>query len=835
MLRYDPGVAFSSNNETPTPSKSTRTDSQSRQNLNTRLLKRGVANKPASDFDNFYTPDNSFFYSNSPYQSLDASRQEIRLLRLFPKKSYHEHIKANSHWARPISTDGHPVDDEAIADLIIQYKQYKGHDNPVQVLKHLPILGCEIVDKVALSRKSGAYSILSYCAGDPRETDVVLVDGIPFNVFSNLGHALEFTLLAWTSQNPGKELLLWVDQICINQQDHAERGAQVAIMRDIYRRSRESFVCLSNPKLKKCLQWADAFRNPLDSVPTALGKHNFTMKSMFDSWWELSIGANMSREEWMESLKAFMASPLWCRSWIYQELVVSSQPYLISDTECVSWADILPALEFLSYGAEHLDTMISLADFCLNEKNKSLDQEHSLDLKSYKAESQACSEFRQIVRANTQGMITTIGRQLDSWKNLLVTDVRILQSDIQFAADQLKNQPSEELSYRLRKIVEYLSHHISVKFAMMEKLKRSSLQFGEYVELLDAFWETTSAKSPWDPPTLTEGTSDLHAFLEAVKSDTNSRGAFYNPNDLLEALAVSLTHSLLKEPQKPQRGSAESYQSNLTSLARFQSSLKSLDGRAVYSVLQCKNSTRWTRDLKVHLQHSRSCKASDPRDRVYAFVGLADKHYGIVPDYTNGNTVVHVMIDAAQKIIQHEDSLAILQYTGQGREHLGHFLPSWVPDWSSRYVDCGLKNYTSTLVPDPKQRKFDAAKGIPASARFKEDSTDSSNLDLNVKGVLCGMLDEVKGPVPEFPDLRMFSTSDGQKIITSTTALLDDEVWVLHGASMPVLLRPEGKRYSFLHEVVVCDEFGAFSETMFGGMIDLAAQGLAETKPVWIM
>jgi hypothetical protein len=38
-------------------------------------------------------------------------------------------------------------------------------------------------------------------------------------------------------------------------------------------------------------------------------------------------------------------------------------------------------------------------------------------------------------------------------------------------------------------------------------------------------------------------------------------------------------------------------------------------------------------DLKELLDHSRLCKASEQRDKVYAFIGLADPEYNISSDY----------------------------------------------------------------------------------------------------------------------------------------------------------------------------------------------------------
>ena len=53
-------------------------------NLNVALQRVSLANRPASEFDNFYTPENVNFYSQNTYFKLDDTRNEIRLLKVYP-------------------------------------------------------------------------------------------------------------------------------------------------------------------------------------------------------------------------------------------------------------------------------------------------------------------------------------------------------------------------------------------------------------------------------------------------------------------------------------------------------------------------------------------------------------------------------------------------------------------------------------------------------------------------------------------------------------------------------------------------------------------------------
>jgi hypothetical protein len=59
----------------------------------------------------------------------------------------------------------------------------------------------------------------------------------------------------------------------------------------------------------------------------------------------------------------------------------------------------------------------------------------------------------------------------------------------------------------------------------------------------------------------------------------------------------------------------------------------------------------WTSpgDLKVWLQHGASCGASDPRDKVFAFLGLAAKGYNIEPDYSTSTHMAKLCIYITKK------------------------------------------------------------------------------------------------------------------------------------------------------------------------------------------
>jgi hypothetical protein len=90
--------------------------------------------------------------------------------------------------------------------------------------------------------------------------------------------------------------------------------------------------------------------------------------------------------------------------------------------------------------------------------------------------------------------------------------------------------------------------------------------------------------------------------------------------------------------------------------------------------------------LSLLLPKCADFEATDPRDKVYAVLGLAsdDSSLVICPEYEN-KTTREVYIDAARYVLNSKAPLALLPFAGIGDRTTKStpFLPSWVPDWAS--------------------------------------------------------------------------------------------------------------------------------------------------------
>jgi hypothetical protein len=85
------------------------------------------------------------------------------------------------------------------------------------------------------------YQALSYCWGSSTQGSTIRCNGRTLRISSGLKDGLQ--KLHEYTRTSGREWF-WIDQICINQDDNAERTQQVRMMRVIYQRSLNTIVWL---------------------------------------------------------------------------------------------------------------------------------------------------------------------------------------------------------------------------------------------------------------------------------------------------------------------------------------------------------------------------------------------------------------------------------------------------------------------------------------------------------------------------------------------------------------------------------------------------------------
>ncbi|KAI2627139.1 HET-domain-containing protein [Xylaria nigripes] len=179
------------------------------------------------------------------------------------------------------------------------------------------------------------YHTLSYVWGGPQETSFIFVEGVEVGVRDTLLDALQ------RIRHESENRLLWVDLLCINQEDGVEKAAQVDMMHHIY------------SKCKRCVIWM----GHIDATALGLGESEAldAAKAGLDAIRliaddkEASLPQNLSSESDQilagKGIKLLMAAPWWSRIWTVQEATSSHDSVVFWGPLCMSWHYITAAAE----------------------------------------------------------------------------------------------------------------------------------------------------------------------------------------------------------------------------------------------------------------------------------------------------------------------------------------------------------------------------------------------------------------------------------------------------------------------------------------------------------
>ncbi|PVH82980.1 HET-domain-containing protein [Cadophora sp. DSE1049] len=209
-----------------------------------------------------------------------------------------------------------------------------------------------------------AYTALSYCWGDAKDTVTILVN----NARLAITRSLQAALLELKRR---EYEYVWIDAICINQNDNEERGHQILKMRNIYHNAQATVVWLGeeDKHTKKAFDMCNILKRDFPKHPflTEVTEDTFTKRIM-----ELSSKhpENLKILEGWSSVAALIALPYWARTWIIQEVAISCSATLLWGSQTMDIETLRLCLETLrkysptiwSYfeGIEHITGLVSL-------------------------------------------------------------------------------------------------------------------------------------------------------------------------------------------------------------------------------------------------------------------------------------------------------------------------------------------------------------------------------------------------------------------------------------------------------------------------------------------
>ena len=201
------------------------------------------------------------------------------------------------------------------------------------------------------------YQALSYVWGDTTRRVPISVDGKRLFVTANLESALR-NLRCLTPDMARSQLPLWIDAMCIDQQNPEERDQQVRRMRAIYQRAVRVVIWLGNYYEPSDYEPSDWVRSTIERRGI-MGQNQGTSELVSRAW-ELAalLAMNpstvspevydclLNTDNWFQLARIFQR-PWFERLWVIQELAVSEKAVALCGRFEVEWKYIEKAAAWI--------------------------------------------------------------------------------------------------------------------------------------------------------------------------------------------------------------------------------------------------------------------------------------------------------------------------------------------------------------------------------------------------------------------------------------------------------------------------------------------------------
>jgi hypothetical protein len=185
------------------------------------------------------------------------------------------------------------------------------------------------------------FEALSYCWGDSTDRSIITCNDTPFPVTKSLFGALK------ALRYEADLRTVWIDAICINQEDIDERNAQVQLMAKIYETAQEVVIWLgeeggdSSPALELLTNIVAGSKMDYGDKGAVGLKHNLVTAGMVAK----------DHPAW-KSLTAFLCRPWFTRVWVVQEAVMAQKVTVTCGNRRIDWNDLHTAVESIE-GIDH--------------------------------------------------------------------------------------------------------------------------------------------------------------------------------------------------------------------------------------------------------------------------------------------------------------------------------------------------------------------------------------------------------------------------------------------------------------------------------------------------
>ena len=244
---------------------------------------------------------------------------------------YEEYEPQNDH--RPYSAGGDPAatrrrrrqrQSDLVFDNLAPFQYPTVADGDLfRLVVLLPGTGTEPIQCNLIfessKRPQRDYRCLSYCWETIKRDEDIICNGFRFSVTKNLLSALR------SLRRPTTNLLIWIDQICINQDDDLERGHQVSIMKNIFNQAKEVIVWLGEE----------------DNNARKLFDYAKKMDNVRDSRKKSALKKILSPRQLQDAIQRLLLRPWFQRVWVIPEVALARFTVVACGPERISWDNLV--------------------------------------------------------------------------------------------------------------------------------------------------------------------------------------------------------------------------------------------------------------------------------------------------------------------------------------------------------------------------------------------------------------------------------------------------------------------------------------------------------------
>ncbi|RYC63551.1 hypothetical protein CHU98_g2668 [Xylaria longipes] len=186
------------------------------------------------------------------------------------------------------------------------------------------------------------YEALSYCWGEAAEVDRIAID------FAYLPLAPSLRAALFQLRSPDVERDIWVDAICINQNDVDERSHEVGLMHLIYSNAFQVLIWLDEPAIKP-RYWDPqaAFKLATHLCSLRQDQPDISIHKL-GTWRKAYTRAKfkVGSRGYSDALRLLFTRPWFERMWVVQEVICAKAAVVICGQHKLDFKTLMSAVEY---------------------------------------------------------------------------------------------------------------------------------------------------------------------------------------------------------------------------------------------------------------------------------------------------------------------------------------------------------------------------------------------------------------------------------------------------------------------------------------------------------